>query len=346
VVPLCTLAEQYPEVIDTLGLISKLFQFEKSDLSCGNPCCFYVKSPVAEDLPDKFSNIKYEGPINEFLFIKKSDNVLALRELKELERKGLLIKCGLTPTDIRIASGLLEFGSRDAAIIGLKVFSHYFGSTEAELAESVEEEIRKRLCMETIAFVGGKDAPAVNKIADRWFPQDFGHTSSKIGLGVTVSLSVPVIGTGAPAGLCLPATFNRLRTHCITPESYEVAVAIGAVVGMVDFTVKGIIRKSDSGRFTLHTDAGKEDIVTKDEAVIQGKQILESIAKAKMSRDHVSTPLFKFTQNEKKFKTGYGEEVFLELELRLRATGRPDINTWILESEIKEMEKQSGSVVA
>jgi hypothetical protein len=108
-----------------------------------------------------------------------------------------------------------------------------------------------------------------------------------------------------------------------------VSVAVGSVVGMVDYTLTGVIRTTDSGRFTLHTDAGKEDIDTQHEAVVRGQHILESIAKKRMKRDHVTNPLFNFSVKEKKVRTGHGDNVLLELELLLRATGRPDLSRQI-----------------
>lgn len=329
VVPLSVMADQHHEIVDMLRLVLKYMETRKRPARLGNPCCFYIKSAIAGGHLKQLSVYLNHGPASEFLIIKESGNVFAGRELELFEQNGLLVRSALTPTDIRVASGRLNFGNREAAIVALDVFSQYLGMTEADLAESVEEEIRKRLCLEAIAYIGDKNDKALCKIVDRWFQPKVGGKSEDVALEVSVSLKAPVIGAGAPAAICLPDTFSRLRTRCVIPEAYDVSVAVGSVVGMVDYTLPGVIRTSDSGRFTLHTDAGKEDIDTKHEAVVRGQRILESIARERMKQDHVSNPLFDFTVKEKKVRTGHGDEILLELELRLRTTGRPDISRQI-----------------
>jgi hypothetical protein len=70
-------------------------------------------------------------------------------------------------------------------------------------------------------------------------------------------LTAPVIGLGAPAPLCLPQAFRRLNAETILPPEYDVSVAIGAVVGLVEMPFDGIIRPGGDGKWNLHTAAGK-----------------------------------------------------------------------------------------
>ena len=102
-------------------------------------------------------------------------------------------------------------------------------------------------------------------------------------------------------------------------------MAVGAVVGMVDRTITAIIRKNDAGCFVLHYENGKVEFNTIDEALKKGRQKLEDLARVKMRQDHVVDPLFDFIIKEKKAKTSSGEEIYIETQLRLRATGRPNV---------------------
>jgi N-methylhydantoinase A/oxoprolinase/acetone carboxylase beta subunit len=142
---------------------------------------------------------------------------------------------------------------------------------------------------------------------------------------VRVSLRAPVIGAGAPAAECIPQTFRRLNTKCILPHAYAVSVAVGAVVGMVDRTMTAIIRKTDTGSFVLYSETGMDEYSTIDEALKEGQQKLEALARITMRRDHVMEPVLDFSITEKQARTAGGEEIYLETRLRLRATGRPDV---------------------
>jgi len=199
------------------------------------------------------------------------------------------------------------------------------GMTESDFEEAVEEEISKRLCLEAITHIGDKNDKALTQVVRRWFRPTSTQKTDGVDLDVRVSLTVPVVGVGAPAAVCLPKTFDRLHSRCVIPNAYEVSVAVGAVVGMVDRTITAIIRKNDAGCFVLHYENGKVEFNTIDEALKKGRQKLEDLARVKMRQDHVVEPLFDFIIEEKKAKTSSGEEIYIETQLRLRATGRPNV---------------------
>jgi N-methylhydantoinase A/oxoprolinase/acetone carboxylase beta subunit len=198
------------------------------------------------------------------------------------------------------------------------------GMHESSFADTVDEEIRRRLCTEAVSYVGEKDGQVFSRLLEQWY----GHSSSTtkgIGLNVQLTLTGPVIGVGAPAQAYLPLAFRHLQTECIVPKSHQVSVAVGAVVGIVDITITGKIVLSDAGRYCLYTPAGRYTFPTLREALEQGQQILDQLARERMEQSHVNEPLLDFVAEEKRIKTGHGEEIYLETELRLRATGRPNV---------------------
>jgi hypothetical protein len=52
-------------------------------------------------------------------------------------------------------------------------------------------------------------------------------------LGVQIQLKVPIVGIGAPARAFLPPVARALNTPILFPEHYEVANAVGTVVGNI-----------------------------------------------------------------------------------------------------------------
>ncbi len=322
-VPLCVMADLDPGILETLQIV--LRRVEKARWGRTNPCAFYMNAGNQDNgkkssLPDYLSS----GPVNEFLLQEGSRNRSLTWELKRLEHNGAIIRSALTPTDIRVATGRLHLGNQEAAKFGLAIFAKYTGVEEPDLIETVEEEIRKRLCLEAVIYVGKTNDEVLSKLSHRWFQRSPSHTNG-IDLDVRVSLTAPVLGVGAPAAAYLPPTFRRLHADCILPKGYEVSVAVGSVVGMVDTTVTGIIRPDTTGRYILHTNAGREHFNTLKEAVERGQRVLEALARKRMQRDYVHNPFVDCTVKEKNVKTRHGEEFHLETELSLRAWGRPNV---------------------
>lgn len=324
VVPLCVSAERVPEILDLLKKIS--LNASKLTSMNVNPCSFYIRmderpSGERRELPGYFES----GPVSEFLLFRDARRWSSAWELEHFERQGLVFRTGLTPTDLLVAFGKFELGNPEAAELGLSVFAKHLGIEKFSFAEAVEQEISRMLCLEAVTYLGDNRGEALSRLVDYWFQQPSSYTNG-IGLDVQVKLTAPVIGVGAPAEAWLPMTFSHLHSECVLPEAYEVSVAVGAVVGMVDINVTSKIRPDDSGHYTLHTDTGKEKFNTLGEAMEHGRRLMEKFARKRMRQDNVLEPLLEFAVEEKKVKTGHGEEIHLETELRLRATGRPDVS--------------------
>jgi hypothetical protein len=317
------MAEQHPEILKMLRDI--LNGLDKAPCGRVNPCSFYFRtqSQKARDeiaLPDNINS----GPLNEYLQFKDTCNWFSATEMEHHELKGFVYRSSLTPTDIWVAADRFELGNREAGWLGLAVFARHMGVSETDLTQAVEKEINRRLCLEAVSLLDNQHDDALIQLLNRWFhPSTL--PSNNVALDVKVSLTAPVIGLGAPAAQCLPKAFDQLHGNCVLPDGYEVSVAVGAVVGMVDCTIKALIRSNESGRFILHTEEGREEYRSKQAALEIGKSKLEDIARKRLQQDQVAEPLIEFSIEEKSAKTGGGENIHLGTLLCLRATGRPNV---------------------
>jgi N-methylhydantoinase A/oxoprolinase/acetone carboxylase beta subunit len=323
VIPLCLGAEQCPHMIDLMKII--LQKGSGGRVGSLNPCSFYIRD-LSRGSGDEKSVWRDtgQGIVSEFLLFGESDHPTSVWKLREDEKNGHVFQSALTPTDIRVATGQFHFGNPEAAKLGLAIFSRYVGMEPSFLKGAVEEEIQKRLCLEAICFVGDADMEDLSWAAKQWF----GNSSvSKPGvdLNVSMTLSEPVIGVGAPAAAYLPMAFKQLNTECILPEPFSVACAVGAIVGMVHVVVTGEIRPTDSTNYSLHTAEGREMFGLIDEAINRGRFLLERLARDHMFKNNIIEPLIDFSTEEKKVTTKPGEEVYLGTLLRVRATGRPNV---------------------
>jgi N-methylhydantoinase A/oxoprolinase/acetone carboxylase beta subunit len=309
VVPLCIGIGQSPKILEMLKKIQTSIQ----KVPCGrvNPCSFYfyndfANKPKQRRLPAGLN----AGVVSEYIQFRDANHWFTGSEVELHVDNGLVSHCALTPTDVRVADGRFELGHPEAARIGVEIFARHLGLNPSEFSRRVEEEVSKKLCLEAITLLAKKNDQALGQLVDQWFeppPSD----SSPIGVDVRISLRAPVIGAGAPAAECIPQSFRRLDTKCILPDAYAVSVAVGAVVGMVDRTMTAIIRKTDTGSFVLHAETGMDDYNTIDEALKEGQQKLETLAKISMRRDHVMEPVLDFSVTEKHARTAGGEEIYL-----------------------------------
>ena len=324
VIPLCVFAQQNPEVTALLEKILKIM--DRIPFGRIHPCSFYIlnRSSKESTEPD-LSDFQDSGLISEYLQFTGTDDWFAADRLKRLERRGLLFRSSLTPTDLRVASGQFDLGVRRAAQLGLSVFAGHVNIEEAELIDAVEESISKKLCMETIAFLEEDKENAFSDLIPHWFYSRNPDSGNRVGLDLRVSLTAPVIGAGAPAATCLPNAFKPLRSECVLPEAFDVSVAVGAVVGMVDRVFRAVIRPGEDGRFILHSEQSRKKFDSIKKAIDCGRKILESLANDSMRKDYVKEPLFDFNVDEKTAQSKTGEHVYLETLLNLRATGRPDV---------------------
>jgi N-methylhydantoinase A/oxoprolinase/acetone carboxylase beta subunit len=310
VVPLCLLAERFPEAIDHLKMI---YQRMKGYRRRGvNPCSFFIQGDSPSTL------------VSEFLLFEDPDLWSKILNIKQEERNGDTFRSALTPTDVRVATGRFHFGIREASELGLAISAKYAGMEEAAFRGAVEQEISRRLCLEAVCFVGDTDLESLEWTTQQWF-RKASNPKPGIDLDVGITLTAPVIGAGAPAAAYLPAAFEKLNTECILPEPYSVACAIGAVVGVVTVHLTGEVRPTPSGRYSLHTPQGKEVLDKVPQAIDRGRFILEALAGEQMLKNHVADPLTSFSTEERKVRASSGQEVYLETILHMEATGRPNV---------------------
>ncbi len=310
VLPLCLLAERFPETIDVLKLI---LERPRSDRRKGlNPCSFFIEGDSTHT------------PVSELLLFHDPSRWPAVLGFRRDEDNGGAFRGALTPTDIRVASGRFQFGERRASQLGLAVFAKYADMDPASFSEAVEEEISRRLCLEAVCFVTHTEMESLEWMARQWFGKESSFKSG-IHLELDVKLTTPVVGAGAPAAAYLPIAFEKLNTECILPEPYSITCAVGAVVGLVSVSLKGEIRPTSSGKYSLHTGEGREVHGDLSGAIDRGRVILENLAREQMVKNHIVDPVIDFSIEEEKAKASSGQEVYLGTLLHLQATGRPNV---------------------
>lgn len=237
--PLSYLAQIYPEVKQDLEawLIAAPDRFHSDKLE------YWLmrrepRQPFNDRRTNKALELLREGPKRLPWLLKQSGAVSTIQvDGSQLLRQDIIIRAGLTPTDLLHVTG--EYAPWDAEVARLAVaaIAQMRGVTPEEFIQTVRDTITRKITSEIILFASGHPVPDEQAKFDqgslaRWM-FDENITSADPFLGCKFSLKVPIIAIGAPARAFMDPVGRLLGTEVIYPPHYQVANAVGTVVGNV-----------------------------------------------------------------------------------------------------------------
>ena len=280
VVPFCTAAMKWPEVKD--GLRSLLTN-KKTYYRGYHEFLYLVQDS------DKISNLtSEEAQLIELL--RSGPRMIDSFELDEgiskyrlncdrLEMAGVVMRCGLTPTDMMHIRGDYGTFDREASELAARFYMRsmpddFEGKTVEDFADAVYEIVCKKLYENVVrilladrlpgAFANGLDRQMEQLISDSWN----GDGRSLLHLGFETPATL--VGVGAPTHVFLPRVAEFLGAKCAIPKHAEVANAIGAVSADIRVSVRVEINEIPGLGFplgyTVHSQSGVVSVKTLDEA--------------------------------------------------------------------------------
>ncbi len=259
---------------------------------------------------------------------------------ERLETEGIVMRCGLTPTDIMHIKGDYAAYDREASVLAARFFIRclpqyrYTPDGLDAFADEVYDAVRQKLYENIVRVLLTDKYPHLGKqgldeqlrfLIDRGWQER--QTSGVPFFGISMTTPAALVGIGAPTHLFLPEVAAALGTRCHIPQHAEVANAVGAV--LADISASAHVEISPhytsigiSGFAVLAPD-GPQDFETLEEAsdaAIQAAvQAAESEARRRgaLGRLFVQTTLKPITAS-----TGAGEEILLGATALAVATGR------------------------
>ena len=192
-------------------------------------------------------------------------------DMKRLEREGVVIRCGLTPTDLMHVRGEFERYDKAASELGLRFVAASCDMAPDELVEEVYDRIRKAIYVHLVRLLIEEADPWYRRhglgsglerlIETRWeksrgarmpvkredVPEnplltwqkaseprmDAASVAAEELLAIGIRTPAVLVGIGAPTHLFLPEVAAALGTTCVLPEHAGVANAIGAIVSHI-----------------------------------------------------------------------------------------------------------------
>ena len=291
--PLCVAAEKWPRIREALEALLAQSRPHTRPL---HEFLYLVHAP---ERPDRYSDAERrlidalaDGPI----CIGESAMDMYRLDSGRLEREGVVMRCGLTPTDIMHIRGDYDAFDADAARLAARYFLRVLPDLEddaegmAALCDRAYGLVGKRL-FENIARVfiestypdvykGGLDEQTKALIARKWAKRDEKEDDGFFSLRFDASAAL--VGIGAPIHLFLPEVARALGVKCVIPEHSGVANAIGAAVADVSATSHVEIRSGfgADGKFSysIHAADRMERFGDKDEALAAARAAAEANA--------------------------------------------------------------------
>lgn len=156
--------------------------------------------------------------------------------LERLESQGLVQRCGLTPTDLLVASGSLELWDGAVAERLLALTARAVQTTPAALSDEVRQRFTEQLALELLKRQLAATPESNGQVGDCGLCDGLIHNLFRGGderLRVSVALNHPVVGLGAPARFFVPDAAALLGAEVVIPPHAQVANAVGAITSKV-----------------------------------------------------------------------------------------------------------------
>lgn len=158
-------------------------------------------------------------------------------DMEDLINQGIIERAGLTPTDLLHVSGEYSPWDPDSAWVMTRAAANIWSESPADFVRRIKRLITARLVAEIIQYLTGKVLTETNLYSqyrnlDRWLYEESLEPVDPY-LGCRISLKIPLVGIGAPAHVFLPPVGEALGTEMLIPDHYEVANAVGTVVGNI-----------------------------------------------------------------------------------------------------------------
>lgn len=293
--PLCITAVKYPEIIIQLQNLLQQKDFGANPLH-EFLCLVRPPKDISQysyyeiNLLEKLEN----GPI------MLGDDSLDLYSLKSerLENEGIIMRCGLTPTDIMHIKGDFSMHNKEASILAaryrLKALNKYEDTSEglAAFCDEVYDMVAKKLYENIVRIIIANSYPknfadgfeSDGKldflISQSWLERNSPKKDKFFDFGF--STNATLVGVGAPIHIFLPIVAKALGTDYIIPQHAGVANAVGAIVA--DISVQSDIKiaphytANGTSEYTVFTNDGNGIFKTLEEAIENAQRAAISAA--------------------------------------------------------------------
>jgi N-methylhydantoinase A/oxoprolinase/acetone carboxylase beta subunit len=349
VVPISLLAHEHPEVLPVL-------ERQQNESPHGSQIRFALRLHSDEALINRLPDDELrawerlaKGPVD----LERSnieDRPLS-RALARLERKGLAIYSGFTPSDAAHVLGMATHWSQAAATLAARVWArqmrYMYGLGTWTLGDAVAPSrqvvdlVLATICQKLIE-AGLNDAGQMNE--DRasnmaalltqmalqagqhthreGAGSAAGHAPSSV-FALRFAPDMPLVAVGAPASSYYPAVAQALGMALVVPPFAEVANAVGAVLGEVSQRIHITVTQPVRGTFRVFTKSGPKDFAGVDAAIAHARELAALEATQNALDAGADGVRVDFSQSDNMVNNDIDGNMFFEAIVTATASGAP-----------------------
>jgi N-methylhydantoinase A/oxoprolinase/acetone carboxylase beta subunit len=338
VVPMSLLAQQYPEVL-------KRMQAHLDDTPTPRHNRFVTRLERNQALINQFTPIESQawellehGPVEMETMVFKNQDLA--KALARLERKGMVIYSGFTPSDAAHVLGNSSHWSVEGAKLAAQIWARQMrvlyglGSWEKgnseEPARRVFTLMNDAIC-QTLLEAGLHQENLLNEARSKHLAELLGKLILKNGendddnalFGINFGKSHPIVAVGAPAATYYPQAAKSLNIGLILPEYGHVANAVGAVMGSVVQRSEIIITQPTQGIYRIFHGATPFDVTDLEDAISQAEAIVKEQAYTLAKSAGAGEVDIRIRHDNKHVISELDGELFVEAKISAIATGKP-----------------------
>lgn len=278
-----------------------------------------------------------EGPV-EMLRAVEEERWLA-RALTRLERRGLVIFSGFTPTDAAHVLGVSHHwdaeAARLAAIIWAKRMRRQYGvgrwpeGDAAPPSREVFARVVKAIATKLIeAGLHDADSDAQQErlaasLAALIMRGEPGAAKAPSIFSLNFAPTLPIVAVGGPAATYYPAVGEALRAEVVLPPHGEVANAVGTLLAQVIQRVHITVLQPIHGCFRVFLPEGPCDHSTLEAAYAMARQFGAVRAEQLAWQAGAAEVEVRFEVDENRVNNDIDGEVFFEARVTALAIGPP-----------------------
>lgn len=333
-IPLCLLATKYPRVLAVLRSLAE------TGAPHFLPRHEFILLLEAPETRGKYSTEELavcraleDGPLQmEELAEKMKQSVYAL-PLERLENEGVLIRCGLTPTDIMHLRGQFTAFNGEASRCAAQWLCTCLGISLATLCQRVETLVVKKLYCQLARVLletscGLSEELKSPKVLDALAEQCYSEASDAAGgSALRLHTDAVLIGVGAPTRFFLPQAALLLGTGVNLPEHASTANALGAAVSNISASIQLTIHPISKDLTTFYEEGYQisgggippQSFDDLDAAIQTARKLSAQMAEAKVRAMGALGRIETTTTVNKDYATAYSATLLVSVTVESRA---------------------------